>query len=82
MSNKQTNKQKPSKFEYSASRRSRSEDGGRDQITKHECNNNKNSESLLLTGKAKTETKPDLNYKHVKERKYKIHDTATRQCLI
>ena len=51
------------------------------QIIKLEYNNN-SSDSPLLNGKAKTETKPGLNYKLDKERKYKVHDTATRQCLI
>ena len=38
----------------------------------------KNSESPLANGKAMKETESDKNYKLDKERKYKIHDTATR----
>ena len=74
---------KKAKKEYSTPRRGRTDDEGRDhQIIKHECNNQKNSESPLINGKAKTETESDQNHKLDKERKYKIHDTATRQCLI
>ena len=82
MSNKEKSKTKQLLSVLRVSSRPKRRRRHRDQIIKHECNNNKNSESSLLNGKAKTETKPDLNYKFDKERKYKIHDTASRQCLI